>query len=242
VSALLELEGVGRRFGALWAVKDVSLSVSAGELVGLIGPNGAGKSTLYNLIAGAAGPTEGKVRFEGRVISGLPPYEVVRRGIARTFQIPKPFRGLSVAENVTVYALAQATSPTQARNTAEAILADVGLAPYADAHVGSLTVGLLKRLEVARARATQPRLVLFDEIMAGLTPTEVKGMTALVASLPARGITVLWVEHVLHAIMSAATRIVVLDRGKLIADGPPAQISRDPVVVSAYLGEEMALA
>jgi branched-chain amino acid transport system ATP-binding protein len=233
---------VGRSFGALWAVKEVSLTIEQGQIVGLIGPNGAGKSTLYNLIAGALRPSEGEISFEGNRISGLKPHQVVRRGIARTFQIPKPFRQLSIIENVMVYALAQEARPADARAVALEILSNVGLDRYAHAPVGTLTVGLLKRLEVARALATKPRLVLFDEIMAGLTPTEVKGMTELVSSLPARGITVVWVEHVLHAIMSAATRIIVLDRGRLIADGVPQNVAKDPAVVSAYLGEEFALA
>jgi ABC-type branched-subunit amino acid transport system ATPase component len=242
MSGFLQLSGVGRSFGALWAVKEVSLTIEQGQIVGLIGPNGAGKSTLYNLIAGALRPSVGEISFEGNRISGLKPHQVVRRGIARTFQIPKPFRQLSIVENVMVYALAREASPTAARAAALEILCNVGLERYAHAPVGTLTVGLLKRLEVARALATKPRLVLFDEIMAGLTPTEVKGMTELVSSLPARGITVVWVEHVLHAIMSAATRIIVLDRGRLIADGVPKNVAKDPAVVSAYLGEEFALA
>jgi branched-chain amino acid transport system ATP-binding protein len=228
--------------GALSAVRDVSLSVEPGELVGLIGPNGAGKSTLYNLIAGALRPTSGEIKFKGRRISGWKPYQVARAGIARTFQIPKPYRHLSIVENVVLSALLHDTTVAAAHRTAEAVLADVGLADYADAPVSMLTAGLLKRLEVARALALKPSLVLFDEIMAGLTPTEVKTMTSLVAGLPARGITVIWVEHVLYAIMSAARRIMVLHRGELIADGPPNQVSKDPTVIKAYLGEEMSVA
>jgi len=242
MTALLELRHVGRAFGSLWAVRDVSLSVGKGEVLGLIGPNGAGKSTLYNLIAGALPPSEGEILFEGRRISGLAPYQVARAGIARTFQIPKPYRHLTVVDNVVLSALLHDKSVAAARRSAEAVLADVGLADYAEASVNVLTAGLLKRLEVARALALAPRLVLFDEIMAGLTPTEVKMMTGLVASLPARGTTVIWVEHVLYAIMSAAHRIVVLHRGELIADGPPKKIAKDPGVIKAYLGEEMSLA
>ena len=242
MTALLELRHVGRAFGSLWAVRDVSLSVGKGEVLGLIGPNGAGKSTLYNLIAGALPPSEGEILFEGRRISGLAPYQVALAGIARTFQIPKPYRHLTVVDNVVLSALLHDKSVAAARRSAEAVLADVGLADYAEASVNVLTAGLLKRLEVARALALAPRLVLFDEIMAGLTPTEVKMMTGLVASLPARGTTVIWVEHVLYAIMSAAHRIVVLHRGELIADGPPKKIAKDPGVIKAYLGEEMSLA
>jgi branched-chain amino acid transport system ATP-binding protein len=242
MTALLDVRNLGRAFGPLWAVRDVSFTVEPGELLGLIGPNGAGKSTLYNLIAGVLPPTTGKAMFEGRAVTGLAPYHVARAGIARTFQIPKPYRHLSVIDNVALSAMLHDKSVAAARASAESVLADVGLADYAGASVGILTAGLLKRLEVARALALKPRLVLFDEIMAGLTPAEVKGMTDMVAGLPARGITVIWVEHVLYAIMKTAQRILVLHRGELIADGPPEKVARDPAVIKAYLGEEMSVA
>ena len=242
MTALLEVKRLSRAFGPLRAVNDVSFSVGQGELVGLIGPNGAGKSTLYNLIAGALAPSAGAIVFEGRDIAGWKPYHVARAGIGRTFQIPKPYRHMSVIENVALSAMLHDTSVAAARRSAEAVLADVGLVDYAGSPVGVLTAGLLKRLEVARALALQPRLVLFDEIMAGLTPSEVKVMTAMVASLPARGITVIWVEHVLYAIMKTAQRLLVLHRGEVIADGAPETLARDPVVIKAYLGEEMNLA
>ena len=242
MSRLLEVRNLSRSFGALWAVNDVSLDVAEGELLGLIGPNGAGKSTLYNLIAGALKPTRGTITFAGRDVAGWPSYRIARLGIARTFQIPKPYRQLSVVENVMLTAFQHESSIAGARALAEATLADVGLANYAGAPVGTLTVGLLKRLEVARALALRPKLVLFDEIMAGLTPTEVGAMTKFVAGLPARGITVIWVEHVLYAIMKTASRIVVLNRGEVIANGSAADVARDPAVVKAYLGEEMDLA
>jgi len=239
---LLTLANASRRFGSLWAVRDVSFSVNQGELVGLIGPNGAGKSTLYNLIAGALAPTTGEIVFDGRTVSGWKSHQVAHVGIARTFQIPKPYRQLSVAENVMLTAFQHARTVSGARDLALETLADVGLSEHADASVTTLTVGLLKRLEVARALAMRPKLVLFDEIMAGLTPTEVATMTRFVSGLPGRGITVIWVEHVLYAIMKTATRIMVLNRGELIANGDPASIARDPAVVKAYLGQEMSLA
>jgi len=242
MSALLEVRELTRAFGALKAVAGVSFSVRAGELVGLIGPNGAGKSTLYNVIAGAIAPSSGEVVFKGRPVAGWKPYQAARAGVARTFQIPKPYRHLSVLENVALSALLHERTVAAARDSAGAVLAEVGLAAYLDAPVANLTVGLLKRLEVARAIALRPSLVLFDEIMAGLTPSEVKGMTSLVAGLPARGITVIWVEHVLYAIMNTAPRIMVLQRGELIADGAPATLAKDPAVIKAYLGEETTLA
>jgi branched-chain amino acid transport system ATP-binding protein len=242
MSALLEVCNVSRSFGPLRAVREVSFSVREGELLGLIGPNGAGKSTLYNLLAGMLKPNSGQLIFEGRNIAGWRPYEVARAGIARTFQIPKPFRQMTVLENVIISALLRDRVVAAARRTAEAILTAVGLIRYADSPIGVLTAGLLKRLEVARALALRPRLVLFDEIMAGLTPAEVKVMTDMVAGLPARGITVIWVEHVLYAIMNAAHRILVLNRGELIADGTPQQVAKDPATIKAYLGEEMRLA
>lgn len=239
---LLTVAGLRRVFDGVVAVRDVSFSVQPGEIIGLIGPNGAGKSTLYNLIAGAISPTAGAIRFNGADITRLPPHRVARLGLSRTFQIPKPFRQFSVVENVMLGAMHRLRRPAEARAAALDILAETGLAGYAEAAVSVLTVGLLKRLEVARALASAPRLVLFDEIMAGLTPTEIHQMTALITTLPARGVTVLWVEHVLHAIMGTAHRILVLNRGALIADGSPAEVVRNPEVISSYLGEDIALA
>jgi branched-chain amino acid transport system ATP-binding protein len=242
VTALLAVSNLRRRFGALAAINDVSFSIAHGELVGLIGPNGAGKSTLYNLVAGALKPSSGEILLEGRQVAGWKPHQAACAGIARTFQIPKPYHHLSVLENVALSALLHVRRVAAARSQAHTILADVGLAAYADAPVSILTVGLLKRLEVARALALRPKLVLFDEIMAGLTPTEVRSMTNLVAGLPSRGITVLWVEHVLYAVMKTAPRVMVLNRGELIADGPPGVVAKDPAVIKAYLGEDTSLA
>jgi len=242
MTVLLEVHNLTRAFGALMAVANVNFSVRQGELVGLIGPNGAGKSTLYNLIAGAMIPSSGEIKFRGRTITGWKPYQATRAGVARTFQIPRPYRHLSVVENVTLSALLHHQTVAAAHESAEEVLAEVGLGNYADAPINILTVGLLKRLEVARALALRPSLVLFDEILAGLTPNEVKETTKLVATLPGRGITVIWVEHVLHAIMNTAPRIVVLDRGRIIADDTPQKLAKDPAVIKAYLGEEMSVA
>lgn len=242
MSAIVTIADVSHRFGSLWAVRDVSFSVERGELLGLIGPNGAGKSTLFNLIAGALIPTQGEIVFDGQNVSHWRSHRIARVGIARTFQIPKPYRQLSVVENVMLTAFQQERSISRARSLAIETLADVGLKDYVDVPVTALTVGLLKRLEVARALAMRPKLVLFDEIMAGLTPTEVGTMTKFVGGLSARGITVIWIEHVLYAIMKTASRIMVLNRGELIANGEPAEVARDPAVVKAYLGEDMNLA
>jgi len=242
MSTLLEVRNVSRSFHTTRAVDDVSFEVRQGELLGLIGPNGAGKSTLFNVIAGVIPPTSGEILLSGATVTGWKPYAMARAGVARTFQIPKPYRQLSVVENVMMSAFLRTKSMAAARELADTVLADVGLTAYRETPANVLTVGLLKRLEVARALATRPKLVLFDEIMAGLTPAEVGAMTEMVAGLPARGMTVIWVEHVLYAIMKTATRMIVINRGKLIAEGAPAAVARDPEVVKAYLGEEMQLA
>ena len=239
MTTLLEVRNLTRTFGALNAVAGVSFSVRQGELVGLIGPNGAGKSTLYNLIAGAIAPTSGGIVFKDRPVAGWKPYQAARAGVARTFQIPKPYRHLSVVENVALSAMLHDRTVAAACDSARAILADVGLADHEDAPVGNLTVGLLKRLEVARALALRPSLVLFDEIMAGLTPSEVKGMTNLVAALPARGITVIWVEHIISALTAVVDRLVVLEQGSVIADGAPQVVLNDAQVLKTYFGGAM---
>ncbi len=242
MSVRVEVRNICRSFQTTRAVDGVSFEVRPGELLGLIGPNGAGKSTLFNLIAGAVPPTSGDIILDGIAVTGWKPHVMARAGVARTFQIPKPYRQLSVVENVMMNAFLHEKSMSGARHVAQAILSDLGLATYSDEPAGTLTVGLLKRLEVARALAMRPKLVLFDEIMAGLTPTEVGAMTDVVAGLPGRGITVIWVEHVLYAIMKTATRMIVISRGKLIAEGEPAAVARNPAVVAAYLGEEMEFA
>lgn len=237
---MLSLDCVGRQFGALRAVRDVTFTVTRGEIVGVIGPNGAGKSTLFNLVAGAIAPSSGAIRFLDHIITNAKPYQVARLGLARTFQIPKPFKQLTVRENVMLSALRRHPTPRQAHSIAAATMEFIGIEKLADTSATSLTVGLLKKLEVARALATEPSLLLLDEVMAGLTPTEIKEMMAVIASLPGRGITVLWVEHVMMAIMSVAQRIVVMNHGQIISQGTPADVSKDPAVIAAYLGDKYA--
>jgi branched-chain amino acid transport system ATP-binding protein len=234
---MLSIEGVGRRFGALWAVRDVTFSVSRGEILGIIGPNGAGKSTLFNVIAGAVNPSSGEIRFLGSSITNAKPYQVARLGLARTFQIPKPFKQLSVGENVMLSALRRHRSTRRAAVVAADAMRFVAMEHLADNSIASLTVGLLKKLELARALATEPSLLLLDEVMAGLTPREITELMAAIRSLPERGVTVVWIEHVMMALMKVAQRVIVMQQGKVIAQGSPAEIAMNPAVIGAYLGE-----
>jgi branched-chain amino acid transport system ATP-binding protein len=234
---MLSIEGVGRRFGALWAVRDVTFSVSRGEILGIIGPNGAGKSTLFNVIAGAVNPSSGEIRFLGSSITNAKSYQVARLGLARTFQIPKPFKQLSVGENVMLSALRRHRSTRRATVVAADAMRFVAMEHLADNSIASLTVGLLKKLELARALATEPSLLLLDEVMAGLTPREITELMAAIRSLPERGVTVVWIEHVMMALMKVAHRVIVMQQGKVIAQGSPAEIAMNPAVIGAYLGE-----
>jgi branched-chain amino acid transport system ATP-binding protein len=242
VSALLELSGVSRQFGGLRALSQVNLSVERGEVVGLIGPNGAGKTTLVNVITGVHRASAGSVRFDGEDVTRLKPFQVARRGIARTFQIVQPFPAMTVLENVTAAALFAGAggSIAQARAQAREDLALVGLAGLADRSAAALTLAMRKRLELAKSLAMRPKLLLLDEVNAGLNAVEMDAALALIRSIAARGVTIVIIEHLMKVVLSLCTRIVVLHHGELIAAGSPAEVVKDPRVVQAYLGRRYA--
>jgi len=239
---VLKLEGVTKRFGGLTAVREVSLEVREGDLLGIIGPNGAGKATLFNMISGFYRPDEGRILYEGRDVTGLPPHAICRLGLTRTFQIVKPFGNLSVRDNVMIGALTRLRHVREARREAERVIEICGLSPHAEARAKGLPIGLRKRLEVARALATKPRLLLLDEVMAGLNPTELAGIIELIRRLHADGLSLIIIEHIMAAMMRLAQRIAMLHHGEKIAEGTPAEITRDRRVIDAYLGEEFVLA
>jgi branched-chain amino acid transport system ATP-binding protein len=240
MTALLAVESVSKSFRGLRAVQDASFSVPAGSIVALIGPNGAGKTTCFNLIAGVFAPDAGTIRFDGRRIDGRRVDQICAAGIGRTFQIVKPFAGLSVLDNVMVGALLRTRATAAARAQALAILERLGLAAKAALPAATLTLPERKRLEVARALATRPRLLLLDEVMAGLRPTECDQMVAVFRELNARdGLTILLIEHVMRAVMALAQQVVVLNFGQVIARGTPEEIVRNPDVLGCYLGEDV---
>jgi branched-chain amino acid transport system ATP-binding protein len=236
---ILSVKGVTQRFRGLVAVDDVSFEVPQGQIYAVIGPNGAGKTTLFNLIAGVYTPSAGTIDFEGARISGLAPEKICARGIARTFQIVRPFPGLTTLENATIGALLRDSDPDTATEHAGEILRRLDLWDKRDARADSLTLPDRKRLEVARALATKPKLLLLDEVMAGLRPTETDRLVAIFRDLAREtGVTILLIEHVMRAVMALAERILVLHHGAKLVEGAPAEIVRDQRVLDSYLGAE----
>lgn len=242
MTALLELSHIGKRFGGVLALDDVTFDVPEGGVFGIMGANGAGKTTLFNIIAGALRPDRGRILLRGRDVTGLEPSRLCILGIARTFQIARPFPDLTAFETVRAGTLNRERRMAAAGARADAVLERFGLTPKADVRGRDLTILERKRLELARAYATQPTVLLLDEVAAGLRPNEVETLVALVRDIAAEGVTVLMIEHVLAAIFSLATRTAVLDYGRLIAQGTPQEVARDPRVVAAYFGAGHAAA
>jgi branched-chain amino acid transport system ATP-binding protein len=236
--AVLEVKTISKRFGGLQAVSEASLEAQAGRITGLIGPNGAGKTTLFAIMAGFLRPDSGSVQFDGRDITGLAPHRICRLGLVRTFQIVQPFGALSVRENIAVGSHLHERARGRALQQAEAVARQVGMEAQLDKPAQGLTIAGRKRLELARALATQPKLLLLDEVMAGLTPTEVNEIVAVIKSIRDAGVTILLIEHVMQAVMSLSDDIYVLNQGRIIAHGAPRQIASDPQVIEAYLGRK----
>jgi branched-chain amino acid transport system ATP-binding protein len=237
---MLEVRGLSKRFGGLRAVSDVDLDVAEGSITALIGPNGAGKTTSFAMIAGFIRPDLGRVRFQGADITRQRPDQIAAAGMVRTFQITQPFAGLTVAENIRVGAFLRTANPGEATARARALGEELGLGALLDRPAAALTVAGRKRLEVARALATQPRLLLLDEVMAGLNPSEINDIVALIRQVQGRGVTILLFENILQGGTALAGHVYVLAEGMLIAAGTPQQIAEDPAVIEAYLGRGAA--
>jgi branched-chain amino acid transport system ATP-binding protein len=241
MSEILRVENVSRRFGGLLAVNQASFAADVGKITALIGPNGAGKTTLFSIITGFLAPTEGRVTFQGADITGLPPHLLARRGIARTFQIAQPFAGLTVRENIAVGSHLSRPARADALAAAESVAQEVGLTPMLDRPASALTVAGRKRLELARALAIEPKLLLLDEVLAGLNPSEVRDIVPVIRAICARGITIVMIEHIMQAVMSLAEYVFVLAEGSIIAQGAPRAIADDARVIEAYLGHGAAV-
>jgi branched-chain amino acid transport system ATP-binding protein len=236
MTSLLRVEGLSKHFTGLKAVDQVSFDVPAGSIMGLIGPNGAGKTTCFNMISGAIAPTAGRVLFEGQPLTGLSPEQICRRGVARTFQVVRPLLEMTVLENAMVGALLRATTLEQARETASQTLSQVGLGHKLNVKALHLTLPDRKMLELAKALATRPKLLLLDEVMAGLRPNEANDIIGVLRALNQDGLTIVLVEHVMRILMSVAQSIVVLHHGELLMQGTPGQVTQDRRVVESYLG------
>ena len=233
---ILEITALTKHFGGLTAVSALDLHIAKGEIMALIGPNGAGKSTVFNLVAGVYPPSEGVIRFKGETINGRKPWNLCKLGLARTFQIVKPFASKTVLYNVMVGAFLHTNSTAKARERAEEVMAVLGLDSLRDRLAGSLTIADRKRLEIGKALATDPDLLLLDEVMAGLRPTEVDDMIAVIKGLRDRGVTVFVIEHIMRAVMALSDRVAVIQFGQKIAEGAPEAVTKDENVIKAYLG------